>query len=707
MSTSDRLRAAVLAVAACWPVVAVAQGVPRYGGLEPDAFLKRWSTLGPVPVADGGAAAPDEATQRKAFDADLLAACGGEARLGAKGGGACLVGTTRLRLAPVETEGDVLDLAAKLGRKDFVVAYAVAEVEATAASRVLLGLGSDDGVKVWLNGRLVHQTWAQRGVVRDQDILRLDLPAGRNRLVLKVQNGSGAWGFCVRALSPQTVEQRLWQAARAGELAQLERLLDAAPPSALAARPKLGLTAWQIARIAGRADEAALLAARGADAGLPLPSPEAIVEAMFLELTAGRTAGAAVLVSRDGKVVFERGFGYASLEHGVRITPATKFRIGSITKQFTAAAILRLQEQGKLSVGDRLSRFLPDFPRAEEVTLHHLLTHTSGLHSYTNKPDFLRTVTVPTTSEELIASFKNDPFDFAPGTKWDYCNSGYLLLGHLVEKVSGQPYGDFLRAQFFEPLGMKDTGVHRNDAILEDEATGYFQEGDVLRKALNWDMSRAGGAGALYSTVGDLARWNEAVFGGRVLGPDSLKAALTPVAVAGAERLPDEGYGYGWFVGKLRGLEEVQHGGGLQGFISQLSRYPGERLTVVVLANAAPPVPGLLPGTLARDIAQVYLGHRMADRPSAKALMLPPAALDSFVGRYDYGGPVLTVTREGSQLYAQLTGQPRFEIFARGEAEFFWKVVEAKITFVKDANGRVTKGVHVQGGQTLEAPKLE
>ena len=177
-------------------------------------------------------------------------------------------------------------------------------------------------------------------------------------------------------------------------------------------------------------------------------------------------------------------------------------------------------------------------------------------------------------------------------------------------------------------------------------------------------MSRAGGAGALYSTVEDLARWNDAVFGGKVLSAASTEAAWTAVKTVAAPQPTDDGYGFGWGVGSFRGLREIQHGGGLQGFLSQLSRFPDRKLTVVVLANAAPPVPGLVPGTLARDIAEIYLGDVMQARPSTRRpSTLTPEELEAFVGRYDYGQAILTVTREGERLFAQLGGQPRFEIF--------------------------------------------
>jgi CubicO group peptidase (beta-lactamase class C family) len=417
--------------------------------------------------------------------------------------------------------------------------------------------------------------------------------------------------------------------------------------------------------------------------------------------------GAAVLVAQDGKVLLRKAYGLACLEHRVAATPATRYRIGSVTKQFTAAAVLRLHEAGKLSVEDRLSKFLPDYPRGGEVTLRHLLTHTSGVHSYTNKADFGSTVTVPTTPEALILSFRNDPFDFEPGQRFLYSNSGYFLLGAIVEKASGLSYAEYLRRTFFEPLGMKATGVHDSRDVIVDEACGYTWEDRRVRKALNWDMSRAGGAGSLYSTIDDLHLWNEALFGGKVISDASFKQATTPALVGDEKGPKDEGYGYGLAIGTLRGLRLVGHDGGLPGFLSSLIRVPDRRLTVAVLHNAAPNVPGLSPGRLAHEIVELYLGETLRDRVEPKAdASVSPASYDDYVGLYDYGGAILTVTREGDRLLAQLTGQPSFEIFPKGKDVFFWKVVEAEVTFVRDGSGKVVKAVHRQGGQTKDAERF-
>src|SRR6185436_20902384 len=273
-------------------------------------------------------------------------------------------------------------------------------------------------------------------------------------------------------------------------------------------------------------------------------SPSQKAAALLDGLIKTNYPGLGVMVAQDGNILFEKSYGLADREDHVPVILQTTFRIGSITKQFTAAALLKLQEHGKLSIDDKLAKYIPDFPRGDEVTLRQLLTHTSGIHSYTDEPDFLSRVTNTTDTGTIIEEIKKYPFDFDPGTKWRYDNSGYLLLGDIVEKVSRQSYGDFLRENFFQPLGMSNTGVYRAQLALPHEALGYslgrsaswiflgegFSPGkNRFKQALNWDMSWAFGCGALYSTVEDLFRWNEGVFDGRVLDAASLKAAFTPV----------------------------------------------------------------------------------------------------------------------------------------------------------------------------------
>ncbi len=351
-----------------------------------------------------------------------------------------------------------------------------------------------------------------------------------------------------------------------------------------------------------------------------MPSKEKIVNWLFAHVIKEGDPGAAVLVAQNGRILYQNGYGYADIGNRVRITPETKFRIGSITKQFTAAAILKLQEDGKLSVDDKLSKYYPDFPHGDEITLYHLLTHTSGLANYTNKPDFLRKVMTETTPAEIVEAIKKDKPDFNPGEKWEYCNSGYFLLGCIVEKVSGKSLETFIQETFFDPLGMKNTGMHHWNRILEREATGYSYVGGKVQRSIDWDMSWAGGAGALYSTVGDLYRWNNALFNGKVLTAASLEAAFTPAQLKDGKvaAAVGQGYGFGWIVGKLRGLRSLAHDGALHGFVSYLMQLPDQKFTVAVLANNDPPIPELTITEFARRIAQVYLYEKMEPQTSTQ-----------------------------------------------------------------------------------------
>ncbi len=309
--------------------------------------------------------------------------------------------------------------------------------------------------------------------------------------------------------------------------------------------------------------------------------------------------------------------GQADLEKKVAATVETKFRIGSVTKQFTAAAILKLAEDGKLKITDPLDKYYPDFKNAKRITLEHLLTHTSGLHSYTEKPDFFERVAKPIKPRDLIDWTKGDEPDFEPGTDFHYCNTGYFLLGEIVASVSGKSYGEYLESEFFKPLGMKSTGVYDNAAPPENMATGYSFEDDKYAIALNWDMSWAGGAGALYSTVGDLHRWNEALHNGKVIRPESVKAATTPFKLPKG-KTNSMSYGYGLCSTSHRRLPVINHSGGLQGWKSDLLYFPEQKTTVVVLSNAMPSAAEMDPQLIARISAEKFLAEAIAKLPRVK-----------------------------------------------------------------------------------------
>jgi CubicO group peptidase (beta-lactamase class C family) len=311
----------------------------------------------------------------------------------------------------------------------------------------------------------------------------------------------------------------------------------------------------------------------------------------------------AVLVGMDGKVVFERGYGLADEEWDVRNTPTTKFRIASLTKQFTAACILILQQRSQLRVQEPISRYLSGLSAAwGAVTVHQLLTHTSGVPNpdYASE-QYAKVQRTGATPQQLVALVANQPLDFKPGTKWNYSNTGYILLGMLIENLSGQSYADFLKSNIFEPLAMTDSGYDRATDILKDRASGYEIKNGQLANSGFIDMSTPYSAGGIYSTAEDMYRWNEALaHPGKLLSADSLKQMFTEYPEATHQ---EQHYGYGVVISRQKfGKLLYYHGGGVEGFSSSIQRYPEERLCIVVLTNLASYKPWELGDHIASDI---------------------------------------------------------------------------------------------------------
>jgi CubicO group peptidase (beta-lactamase class C family) len=293
-----------------------------------------------------------------------------------------------------------------------------------------------------------------------------------------------------------------------------------------------------------------------------------------------------VLVARGDTVLLSRGYGVADEASGAPNTATTRFRIGSISKQFTAMAILILQEQGKLRVEDTICLYVSDCPDAwRPVTLRHLLTHTSGVPDYTNFPDFPALIGAPATLDQLIARFKSLPLEFTPGARWSYSNSGYILLGAVIERVSGQSYSAFLRDHIFAPLGMRDTSYDVNNPPSPQHATGYLS---AHERPVYLNMSEFGPAGALASTVEDLYRWDRALARHQLVGQRTMDAMFTPAipCPAGGCLLPsDRGYGYGWFIAAVAGQTLIYHLGRIDGFLTYNGFSRPDDITVVLLSN--------------------------------------------------------------------------------------------------------------------------
>jgi D-alanyl-D-alanine carboxypeptidase len=320
--------------------------------------------------------------------------------------------------------------------------------------------------------------------------------------------------------------------------------------------------------------------AAGAEAGPPASDPVAsetasadAVMAKFPDFSG------AVVVVRDGRPVFGRAFGEASRELAVANSLSTKFRIGSMTKPFTAIAVLQLAEVGKISLDDPVAKYDPAAPASwSGITLRHLLTHTSGIPNYTDQPDFLASMRNPLTPKQIVDLVRDKPLVFTPGSSYAYNNTGYVILGLVVQKASGLTYEQYVQRNIFEALGMKDSGYDYAGTILSNRAAGYVRGPAGYANASYIDMTLPYAAGALYSTADDLVIWEQAMAAGKLLSPASYQVMWADQGY---------GYGYGWFVDRQLGHRRVKHGGDVSGFSSLITRFPDDKVSLIVLSNVA------------------------------------------------------------------------------------------------------------------------
>src|SRR5215211_5752066 len=521
-----------------------------------------------------------------------------------------------------------------------------------------------------------------------------------------------------------------------------------------------------------------------------------------------RQFNGSALVAENGKVTYKGAYGLANMEWNIPNTSDTKFRLGSITKQFTATVIMQLVEQGKIKLDAKLSDYLPEYRKdvGNKVTIHHLLTHTSGIPSYTAQPGFFENVSRnPYKVEDFVKKYASGDLQFEPGSKFSYNNSGYFLLGAIIERVTGKPYEQVLKENIFDPVGMKNTGYDHHDTIIPKRASGYSKTPDGYTNALYLDMSIPYAAGSLYSTVEDLYLWDQALYTDKVLSAQSKALMYKPFL---------ENYAYGWVVMNAsfkqndQPVQVIRHGGGINGFSTTILRFPNEKNLIVMLDNTGsdvdrladsiakilynqpyePPKISIVP-VLDKTIAEKGIEAGIAQYRDLKAkqaatydfaepelnqlgylllrsgkpreaieifklnveaypqafntydslaeaymtinerelaiqnykkslelnanntnavevlkrlekapVVVDAKVFDTYVGEYEVGpGFVMRVFREGDKFMTQATGQQPFEIFPESETTFYPRAFVAKLTFVKDADGKVN-GIRIEQG---------
>jgi CubicO group peptidase (beta-lactamase class C family) len=417
------------------------------------------------------------------------------------------------------------------------------------------------------------------------------------------------------------------------------------------------------------------------------------IDAILAESYPADGPGAAVIAVRDGQVVYRGARGMADLENGLPLTPDSVFRLGSITKQFTGACIMLLVERGELKLSDPLSQFLPDYPvHGHTISVEHLLTHTSGIFNYTNIPGYMQAqIKSDLSTEELVDAFKDQEMNFAPGEAWSYSNSGYVLLGAIIEQVSGLSYELFVQRNIFDVLGMDHSYYGSQTRIIPNRARGYGGGPGNWSNAEYLSMTQPHAAGSLLSTVDDMARWDAALYTDKLLQPDSVKRMMTKSKLNGGEETT---YGLGFGVGTLRSKTAISHGGGIHGFSTYATRLPDERIYVAVLTNA----PGLpvRPTTVGDRIAALLAGDPFE---SFKRISLDAEVLQGYVGVYRIDeDSERIVSLDDGQLFTQRSGGARLPAHPHSRTGFFYDATFSHFEFVLDDAGEALEMLMYQNG---------
>lgn len=404
--------------------------------------------------------------------------------------------------------------------------------------------------------------------------------------------------------------------------------------------------------------------------------------------------GASAIVVKKGVILYKKGIGMADMELNVPANPDMIFRIGSITKQFTAVCILKLAGEGKLSLQDDIKKFIPDYAIKEPITIEHLLTHTSGIKSYTNVDSFWRNMRTDMTPREIIRLTEKDSLEFKPGTKYNYNNTGFVMLGYMIEKISGKSYEDFVTEYLFKPAGMTKTFFGNESRIIKDRAKGYKKDGTMFFNSDYISMTLPHAAGSLISTVEDLWKWNQSLYSYKFISKDWVDKATTSYQLANGK---STNYGYGLGVSAVQGSLAFEHGGGIPGFLTYGIYMPTEEVFVAVFSNCD----CKSPDAIATKMAAIAIGKPY----NFKSLPLKEADAKQYEGVYLHEGEERIIQWKEGKLTSQRGGGNVFEIKMYEKDKFFFEGSFSFMEFIKNSSGTIDKLIFKSNTEETEWKK--
>lgn len=408
------------------------------------------------------------------------------------------------------------------------------------------------------------------------------------------------------------------------------------------------------------------------------------LEKLMSAYAQNREFNGSVLVAQGGKILLEKSYGFQNLEKKISNTPATLYPIASITKTFTATLILKLVELNQLSLQDKLSKYYPDYPKGDSITIENLLTHTAGIFNYTKDNDFMYTQAGKHASEQkMLSLFKNKPLDFSPGKGWNYSNSGYALLGYIIEKITGMSYYSAIRQYIFVTLNMRNSGFDFVNLPNERKALGYYSDAgkDYNKQAPLEDSSVVFAAGAIYSSVGDLYKWHQGMQKNRIIQKSMSEKAYTPFR---------QNYGYGWIIDSLYHKRTVSHSGGLPGYRSNFARITEDDVCIILLNNTE--IPGL--GMITNNLLAVLYNQPYKLPVSKQAIKLDDSVLKRYTGSFEVEKQKLVIEFkiENNTLIVYPVNGPRSVLTPKTESSFFDSEQESiEISFQKDETGNYNR----------------
>lgn len=403
-----------------------------------------------------------------------------------------------------------------------------------------------------------------------------------------------------------------------------------------------------------------------------------------------------VLIAKKGKILFAKAYGYANREKKIQNTTSTEFRIGSVSKQFTAALILKLQEKKFLSVRDPLSKYIGDYPKGDSVLLGNLLNHTSGIKSITAmKQYYAEWIGQPATLEQTVAKFKNEPYSFSPGKKFEYSNSNYILLSYIAELATGKKFDQLMEQYIFKPLQLTHTGVDSNLRISPLKALGYQATPDNDYGIARYnDMSVLAGAGAMFSTAKDLYTWDRALYTSQLLSKTSLQQMFNPNVF---------GYGFGWHIDTVNGRVEISHSGSIDGYKSNIIRYPAEDVCIIFLSNYFESKGA----QISKALTAIAFDEAFEMPKQRKFVQLDDQRMQVWQGVYQMEkGPQVTVFVEDGVLKGKLEKQQPFKLLAESERQFYIKPIDTEVIFNTDGEGKAVEMIFQQGKKSMVFKKV-